>query len=167
MRLIIFSQPSVFIQGHLHAQLEHGWWHRAITIPPHKLRTFAQTPLGHGSIAHSLYRGVPCIRFYSSTHDAKKKRSTGRPGAAPVKPTTRRTGVGQDRGNESTACRAERVFRPPSDRLSQSDQKQNRRQAVQKLHEGRLRGEDAKLRGRRRSPISQNTSPDVSRTTSG
>ena len=31
MRLIIFSQPSVFIRGHLHAQLEHGWWHRAIT----------------------------------------------------------------------------------------------------------------------------------------
>ena len=32
MRLIIFSQPSVFIRGHLHAQLEHGWvrgrtWH--------------------------------------------------------------------------------------------------------------------------------------------
>ena len=35
MRLIIFSQPSVLIRGHLHAQLEHGWWHRAITIPPH------------------------------------------------------------------------------------------------------------------------------------
>ena len=35
MRLIIFSQPSAFIRGHLHAQLEHGWWHRAITIPPH------------------------------------------------------------------------------------------------------------------------------------
>ena len=35
MRLIIFSQPSIFIRGHLHAQLEHGWWHRAITIPPH------------------------------------------------------------------------------------------------------------------------------------
>ena len=35
MRLIIFSQPGVFIRGHLHAQLEHGWWHRAITIPPH------------------------------------------------------------------------------------------------------------------------------------
>jgi len=26
MRLIINSQPSVFIRGHLHAQLEHGWW---------------------------------------------------------------------------------------------------------------------------------------------
>ena len=35
MRLIIFSQPSVFIRGHLHAQLEHGWWHRAIAILHH------------------------------------------------------------------------------------------------------------------------------------
>ena len=35
MRLIIFSQPSISIRGHLHAQLEHGLWHRAITIPPH------------------------------------------------------------------------------------------------------------------------------------
>jgi len=59
MRLIIFSQPSVFIRGHLHAQLEHGWWHRAITIPPRKLRTFAQTPLGYG--LYSLFLIFGCF----------------------------------------------------------------------------------------------------------
>ena len=64
MRLIIFSQPSIFIHGHLHAQLEHGWWHRTITIPPHsrrKLRTFAQTPLGYGLYSLASYIRVSLI----------------------------------------------------------------------------------------------------------
>ena len=67
MRLIIFSQPSVFIRGHLHAQLEHGWWHRAITIPPRKLRTFAQTPLGYGLYSLFLIFGcflISCFFYY-------------------------------------------------------------------------------------------------------
>ena len=64
MRLTIFSQPSVFIRGYLHAQLEHGWWHRAITIPPHldtqikDLRPNA-TGIYMGSIACSLIKCVP------------------------------------------------------------------------------------------------------------
>ena len=68
MRLIIFSQPSIFIRGHLHAQLEHGWWHRAITIPPRKLRTFAQTPLGYGLYSLFLIFGCFLISylFYST-----------------------------------------------------------------------------------------------------
>ena len=32
MRLVIFPQPSAFIRGHLHAQLEQGMWRRAIAI---------------------------------------------------------------------------------------------------------------------------------------
>ena len=63
VRLIIFSQPSVFIRGHLHAQLEHGWWHRAITIPPRKLRNFAQTPLGYGLYSLFLIFGCFLITF--------------------------------------------------------------------------------------------------------
>ena len=55
MRLIIFSQPSIFIRGHLHAQLEHGWWHRAIATLGTGFRVF--------SIAHSLYTGVPYPGF--------------------------------------------------------------------------------------------------------
>ena len=70
MRLIIFSQPSAFIRGHLHAQLEHGWWHRAITIQATLGRGFrvflGVRHWGVGSKARSLYTGVPYTRLYSS-----------------------------------------------------------------------------------------------------
>ena len=43
-----FSQPSVFIRVHLHAQLENGWWHRANTMPPHLDTRIKDPPLGCG-----------------------------------------------------------------------------------------------------------------------
>ena len=64
MRLIIFSQPSVFIRGHLHAQLEHGWWHSAIATLGRGFRVFLKdSSLGCGLYSPFLIYGCSLYTF--------------------------------------------------------------------------------------------------------
>ena len=79
MRLIIFPQPSVFIRGHLHAQLEHGWWHRTITIPPHLDTQIKDLRPNATGIGPDSDRSLNCRSYQNLTNQRRRKSVTMAP----------------------------------------------------------------------------------------